>query len=66
LSADAIRQHFALGGEQDAVADLSDGEIEEVVRAWLEAGCREPWETYDRWLRGLVAAALANRGGDGR
>jgi hypothetical protein len=61
FSADAIRQHFDLCDESVGVDDLSNAELDSAVRRWMEAGDREPWETYDRWIRHLVAAIRASR-----
>ena len=61
FSADAIREHFDLCDESAAVDDLSNAELDSAVARWMEAGDREPWATYDRWLRQLVAAVRVNR-----
>ena len=61
FSAEAIREHFDLCDEYAAVDDLSNAELDSAVAEWLDAGNREPWETYDRWLRQLVATVRANR-----
>jgi hypothetical protein len=60
FSAEAIREHFDLCDESAAVDDLSNAELDSAVARWMEAGDREPWATYDRWLRQLVAAIRAN------
>jgi hypothetical protein len=61
FSAEAIREHFDLCDESAAVDDLSNAELDSAVARWMEAGDREPWATYDRWLRQLVATVRANR-----
>ena len=55
FSADALRQHFQDDLEIEPLLDsLTDEQVEEAARSWLDAGNPEPWDDYHVWACQIV------------